>query len=551
MNKPESAEIERPFPGYPVCHRYAAIGSIEEARHRLCRMLDRGEALGVVMGPPGTGKTLLCQKIASLYRHSHAIVALGDIRVSSRLGLIQQVLFHLGKPHQGADESSLHLALVQALTQTADERRSLLLIIDEAQMLSSELLDEVRMMTNFVRQGRPLVQTLLVGGPRLEDSLADPQLESLTQRIAVRCYLHPMNHAEADAYIRGALATLPLSIDPQAITLVHHASGGIPRLINQLMDQAIEFAHASGKLQLDETCVQLAWAELQQLPSPVLDAELRPQTAAVEFGELDELVEPSQPEPNQPLAMHSSEGAADTPGESDAPAPAAMSLQPAADDHEPVASELEPVAAELTADRVEGDQPLTPYANIASILEATSIDCLSHAAADCCNSVTDSTPAAEELFGSGFEQELPLETVAGQAGPIAADPAALEWSLHEEIRRLSATVGAARSNRSQCELSAAESVELPPQALHNTPVPSAAPAGDVPEELLSPLAVVWSDEEVAELAGDDRDLLVIEDDVALLAEPRGSVVASGALRKPTREIEQNYQNLFSRLRRGQ
>src|SRR5690606_10346183 len=121
----------------------------------------------------------------SLYRHSHAIVALGDIRVSSRLGLIQQVLFHLGKPHQGADESSLHLALVQALTQTADERRSLLLIIDEAQMLSSELLDEVRMMTNFVRQGRPLVQTLLVGGPRLEDSLADPQLESLTQRIAV------------------------------------------------------------------------------------------------------------------------------------------------------------------------------------------------------------------------------------------------------------------------------------------------------------------------------------------------------------------------------
>src|SRR5690606_27806072 len=120
-----------------------------------------------------------------------------------------------------------------------------------------------------------------------------------------------------------------------------------------------------------------------------------PQTAAVEFGELDELVEPSQPEPNQPLAMHSSERAADRPGESDAPAPAAMSLQPAADDHEPVASELEPVAAELTADRVEGDQPLTPYANIASILEATSIDCLSHAAADCCNSVTDSTPAAE------------------------------------------------------------------------------------------------------------------------------------------------------------
>ena len=70
--------------------------------------------------------------------------------------------------------------------------------------------------------------------------------------------------------------------------------------------------------------------------------------------------------------------------------------------------------------------------------------------------------------------------------------------------------------------------------------------------MFSPLAVVWSDEDVTELAGDDRDLLVIEDDVNVLADTtRGSIVASGALRKPTLEIEQNYQNLFSRLRRGQ
>ena len=539
MNKPEPAEMDRPFPGFPACSRYAAIGSIEEARQRICRMLDRGEALGVVMGPPGTGKTLLCQKIASLYRHSHAIVALGDIRVSSRLGLIQQVLFHLGKPHQGADEGTLNLALVQSLTQTVDGPRPLLLIIDEAQMLSSDLLDEVRMMTNLVRQGRPLVQTLLVGGPRLEDALADPQLESLTQRIAVRGYLHPMNQAEADQYIRGAMASLELPVDPQAIALVQHASGGIPRLINQLMDEAIEFARSSGRLQLDDACVQMAWAELQQLPSPVLEAELRPQAAAVEFGELDEHL---QQEPTQTAPAHTADltvaAACETSSTEENLA--------AVEEHESFTGEL--TDGELSDEVDAGEPTLTPYANMASILEATSIDCLSHAADEPHSRWPNATPAAEELFGSDFEQELPLEMAAEDSS--STDPAELELSLHDEIRRLSATAGAARSDRGQLEFSSSETFDLSQQAAESAAHHS--PASDLPEEVPSPLAVVWSDEDVTEPARDDRDLLVIEDDVTVLADTaRGSVVASGALRKPTLEIEQNYQNLFSRLRRGQ
>jgi len=547
MNKPEPADLDRPFSGFPVCSRYAPIGSIEEARQRVCRMLDRGETLGVVMGPPGTGKTLLCQKIASLYRHSHAIVTLGDIRVSSRLGLIQQVLFHLGKPHHGADEGSLHLALVQSLTQSVDSPRPLLLIVDEAQMLSSELLDEVRMMTNLVRLGRPLVQTLLVGGPRLEDTLADPCLESLTQRIAVRCYLHPMNHAEADAYVRGAIAPLALPVDPQAVSLVHHASGGIPRLINQLMDQAIEFARSRGKAKIDDACVQLAWAELQQLPSPVLEAELRPTTAAVEFGELDEHL---QHEPAALAASHEPEPACEPAAEGcvscPEPSPKCSAAEP-----QFVAGD-EPVADELTEDTDGSDATLSPYSNMASILEATSIDCLSQAADESHSHWTAPVSPEDDLFGSDFEQELPLEMAACESSPATPDPAALEWSLHEEIRRLSATAGAARSDRGRLDLLAGETLDPAPQPIVQPETSVALPAGELPEEMLSPLAVVWSDEEVTEMADDDRDLLIIEDDVAMLADsPRTSMVASGALRKPTREIEQNYQNLFSRLRRGQ
>lgn len=513
MNKSDQPETNRPFPGYPLCSRYLALGPIEEARQRVCRMIDRGEALGVVMGPPGTGKTLLCQKLASLYRHSHTVVSLGDIRVSSRAGLVQQVLYHLGKPHQGTDESALHLTLVQALTQTLDTGQSLLLLIDEAQMLSAELLDEVRMMTNLVRQGRPLVQTLLVGGPRLEDTLADPQLESLVQRIASRCYLHPLTQEETAQYIRTPLAVTGLQVEDPAIASVHHASGGIPRLINQLMDQAIEIAMQRQQRCVDDACAQLAWAELQQLPSPVVEAALCPlgkgadgasQGAPVEFGELDE--EPvAVPLPSpQPDAI------------------AAPAWQPAASD--------EPVAVAPTAEplRAEASEPV---------------------------------PAAEALFGDDFEQETPVELACIPASEPVLDPAGTEWSLHEEIRRLSATAKSVIRDRGvagedapkpQCQerqghAHATSGMQADrPQASLDA---SAAATCDVPAELAASLAVVWSDEEVVAGQEDDRDLLVIEDDVTVADEAAPlSFVASGALRRPPQDIDENLQNLFSRLR---
>jgi type II secretory pathway predicted ATPase ExeA len=517
MNKPDQADVDRPFPGLPVCRRYVGIGPIEEARLRICRMIERGEALAVLIGPPGTGKSLLCQKIASLYRHSHAVVSLGDVRVSSRLGLIQQVLFHLGRPHQGTDEESLHLSLVQSLTKTAGGPRPLLLIIDEAQMLSADLLDEVRMMTNLVRDGRPLVQTVLVGGPRLEDTLVDPQLESLTQRIAARCYLHPLTYSETEQYIRTAMSGMSLLIDDNAIGSVHHGSGGIPRLINQLMDQAIEIARTNRKSRLDDACVQIAWAELQQLPSPVLEAELRPHTSPIEFGELDS-------------------------------------------DSECFDFENEATPTTLTIPAggmgLSDEEPLS-YADIAAVLESTSIDCMSpslnqsHCSGEGRRCDIRMTPAPDDLFGCDFDDETRLEIAPRQLTPRALDPAEEEMSLHEEIRQLSIA-----ANSLYGDMSAEEGeMELPglSAVIDHAMLPGPR-ACDIPEELACPLAVVWSDEDVPAPEGDDRDILVIEDDVTMMIDspsPQSGFIASGAMRKPPQNIEENYQNLFSRLRGGQ
>jgi len=583
MKKPHQADADRPFPGVPVWQRYVGIGPIEEARQKLCRMINRGEALGVVMGPPGTGKTLLCHKLASLHRQSHEIVMLGDIRVTSRLGLIQQVLFHLGQPHLGKDEDALHLALVQTLNQASGAARKLLLLIDEAQMLTSDLLDEIRMMTNIVRDGQPMVQTILAGGPRLEDALSDPQLESLTQRIAARCYLHPLTHGETDQYIRTSMSSMRLAIDDQAISSVHHASGGIPRLINQLMDQAIEVAVSSLRNRLDDTCIQIAWSELQQLPSPILESDLRPHSGSIEFGELDGVTFDFENEtiPVTPSTRTASEAAARV----------------------------------ETAPKAEANAGVTAsaYADIALILESASIDCLSDlaaqssygywsqvaaeavaraaeplvtrpsAAAPSLSSPIEqptvriipvttrstividdepepATPMSHELFGAEFDHETSLPIDLNDSVRQRIDPANDELTLHDEIRRLSAVAEAAvtggvagqRPDRQSSRPGDMQSIAITGEReLRFAPEEPAAPGDsyDLPDELVAPLAVVWSDEQSDNDCFDDRDMLVIEEDVSVIIDtPETGFVASGAMRKPSLKIVQNYQNLFSRLR---
>lgn len=506
MNKPHPTDLDRPFPGVPVWQRYVGIGPIEEARQKICRMINRGEAIGVVMGPPGTGKTLLCQKIASLHRQSHEIVMLGDIRVTSRMGLVQQVLFHLGQPHQGKDEDALHLSLVQTLAKSSAASRTLLLVIDEAQMLSTDLLDEVRMLSNIVRDGRAMVQTVLVGGPRLEDTLADPQIDSLTQRIAARCYLHPLTHGECDQYIRTSMAALRLGIDDAAVAAVHHASGGIPRLVNQLMDLAIEVASTRRSATVDESSVQAAWAELQQLPSPVLEPTLKPRGGVIEFGELDGATFDFD---NEKIAAS----------------------QPAATAGHAV--------NELVADlRIAGADSGTAeleavYTDIAAILQSASIDCLYQPETSPALTSwgeprrTETQPSESPRSEQPPEVKVELKTTRTTI-PIHAETTATDQELFGDNFDEELAVGYETTNFSSG---------------------NNEPSSDVPREFADVLAVVWNDEQEPVESIDDRDMLVIEDDVAVMVDsPEPSFVASGAMRKPTLKVVQSYQSLFSRLR---
>ena len=262
----------RPFLPAPHAARYYPANAIELARRTLGRCIDRGEGAGLIVGPAGTGKSLLCQVLADDYADRFAVTLLRSGRLATRHALLQAILYELKLPYRGMDEGELRLLLVDHLEPSAEGHEGLLLLIDEAHTLPSRLLEEVRMLTNFVRNGQPRVRVVLAGSPILEERFASPKLTSFSQRLAARCYLESLDAGETATYVRAQLASVggdPTQVfDDNALRSIYRATDGIPRLINQLCDHALILASLGGVCRLTNEAIEEAWADLQQLPAP-------------------------------------------------------------------------------------------------------------------------------------------------------------------------------------------------------------------------------------------------------------------------------------------
>jgi len=289
---------QRPFAVAPQVDRYFPAAAIEQARQILGRCIQRAEGAGLVIGPSGTGKTLLCQVLAEQHRGPFEVALLPGTNLQTCRALLQAILFELGLPYRRLDDGELRLSLNDHLLRRGAEGiEGLALIVDEAHTLPLRLLEEVRLLTNLARAGRPCVRLLLAGSPLLEERLANPKLESLSQRLSARCYLEPLVHDETVAYVRNQITSAggnaDAILDDGALEAIHRATEGIPRLINQLCDHALLLAFADGQERIDSGGVEQAWADLQQLPAPW--GEARPRTrvdgahlmpGVIEFGGL-------------------------------------------------------------------------------------------------------------------------------------------------------------------------------------------------------------------------------------------------------------------------
>jgi general secretion pathway protein A len=141
--------------------------------------------------------------------------------------------------------------------------RKTLLLIDEAQHLSAEVLEQLRLLTNLETDDAKLLQVVLIGQPELQQLLRQPLLRQLAQRITARYHLLPLCHDDVDAYVRFRLQVagcIQPVFTPSAIRTLHRLSGGIPRIINLIAERALLGAYAAGQAKIgDKVVVQAAY----------------------------------------------------------------------------------------------------------------------------------------------------------------------------------------------------------------------------------------------------------------------------------------------------
>lgn len=286
----------RPFSAAPDAQAFVAVGPLVAAQTTIGRCIERGSGPTMIIGAAGTGKTLLCQLIADAMGQRLEVAQLSGGQLCTRRDLLQAVLYELGLPYRDMQEGELRLSLMDHLAPSPRCPNGLLLVVDEANHLPLELLEELRMITNLVRDGQSRVQLVLAGSTSLEEQFTDPKLESFNQRVAARCYLGPLNREETARYIAGQIecagANAKNIFSPDSLSAIFDATDGIPRLINQVCDRALVLAAEGRQNKITAAIVQEAWADLQQLPAPWLETNStqRPPAASeiIEFGSLDE-----------------------------------------------------------------------------------------------------------------------------------------------------------------------------------------------------------------------------------------------------------------------
>jgi len=227
--------------------------------------LMKREGFLVLTGEPGMGKTLL---IRLLFRELPQNVLTAMI-LTPTLGpkeLIEAILEDLSIPASGSKENLLK-TFRDYLFGLSSEDKTLLLVIDEAQNLPEESLEELRLLSNFETEKGKLLQILLSGQPLLEEKLRSPALSQLAQRITIWERLEPFTKEEALDYVRFRLARAGAAgvvFRRGADKELHRLSGGIPRVINKIMDRALLIAFAQGSSSLSPKILREA-AEVSAL----------------------------------------------------------------------------------------------------------------------------------------------------------------------------------------------------------------------------------------------------------------------------------------------
>ncbi len=250
-----------------VQHREALSGLI----YSVCTR----PGLSVLIGEAGTGKTTILYTLLELLERRQYLTAMCSNPTLSRDEFYDFVLLKFGVNCPSSSKTRQLMALEETLRRHRAQGRSAILIVDEAQRLPTELLEEVRLLLNVETPKEKLIEIVLAGQPELGDTLRRPDLRQLKQRVGCICTLKPLNPEEIGEYIHHRLMQAgraePSLFSQDALELIYAYSAGLPRLINTLADTALRTGFALRSSSVTPFIVSEAARELELTCLPLPD----------------------------------------------------------------------------------------------------------------------------------------------------------------------------------------------------------------------------------------------------------------------------------------
>jgi general secretion pathway protein A len=237
-----------------------------EAYNHLLYGIRERKGFVQLTGEVGAGKTTLCRAMLEQLNGNYSTALILNPILNAD-ELMKAIATEFGLDVRGMDRLDTVAAINNFLLWNVEQGKDTVLIIDEAQNLTEELLEQVRLLSNLETDNRKLLQIVLMGQPELRERLNSHNLRQLRQRITVRYHLQPLSQAEISHYILHRLQVSGANGAPHftkaALWRIHHYTGGIPRLVNAVCDKALLAGFVNQRAELDYRVVGAAIRELE------------------------------------------------------------------------------------------------------------------------------------------------------------------------------------------------------------------------------------------------------------------------------------------------